>query len=101
MGGGKLILFVDGKEAANVARSHVEVAGALNIGNNAAGSNGLVGEIDEVQVANTARAPEWIAASAKAQGQESPLVVYGADAQKEGQDVSYFKVTMQNVTVDG
>ncbi len=101
VGGGKLILFVDGKEAANVAAQPVEIAGTLNIGNNAAGNNGLVGEVDEVQIANTARAPEWIAASAKAQGQESPLIVYGADAQKEGEDVSYFKVTMQNVTVDG
>lgn len=101
VGGGKLILFVDGQEAANVAAQPVEIAGALNIGNSGTGSNGLVGEVDEVQVANTARAPEWIAASAKAQGQESPLVVYGADAQKEGGDVSYFKVTMQNVTVDG
>lgn len=101
VGGGKLTLFVDGKEAASAAVQPVEIAGSLNIGNSAGGANGLVGEIDEVQVANAARAPEWIAASAKAQGQESPLVVYGADAQREGEDVSYFKVTMQNVTVDG
>lgn len=100
-GGGKLVLYVDGREAANAAVQPVEIAGALNIGNGAAGSNGLVGEIDEVQVANAARPAEWIAASAKSQGQESPLVVYGADAQREGEDVSYFKVTMQNVTVDG
>src|SRR5262249_13437400 len=63
VGGGKLTLFVDGKEAASVAAQPVEIAGALNIGNSAAGNNGLVGEVDEVEVANAARAPEWIAAT--------------------------------------
>lgn len=101
VGGGKLILFIDGKEVVSVAAQPVEIAGTLNIGNSAGGSNGLVGEIDEVQVANVARPVEWLAASARAQGQESPLVVYGADAQREGEDVSYFAVTMKNVTVDG
>lgn len=101
VGGGKLTLFIDGKEAGSAAVQPVEIAGALNIGNSAAGSNGLVGEIDEVQVGNAARPQEWLAASTKAQGQESPLVVYGADAQREGGDVSYFAITMRNVTVDG
>ena len=71
------------------------------MGNSAAGNNGLVGELDEVQVAGTTRAPEWIKASALAQGQESILTVYGADAQKEGEKVNYFASTMKNVTPDG
>ncbi|MDY6947334.1 MAG: DUF2341 domain-containing protein [Pseudomonadota bacterium] len=101
VGGGKLTMFLDGKETGSAAVEPVAIAGSLNIGNSAGGSNGLVGELDEVQVANTARAPQWLAASAKAQGQESPLVVYGADAQREGEDVSYFAITMKNVTIDG
>ncbi len=101
VGGGKLVLYVDGKPVGNTPAQPVEVAGSLTMGNSAAGNNGLVGELDEVQVAGTTRAPEWIKASALAQGQESILTVYGADAQKEGEKVNYFASTMKNVTPDG
>jgi biopolymer transport protein ExbB len=101
VGDGKLTVYVDGKEVASTAAQAVEIAGTLSIGNNAAGSNGLVGEMDETQVAATARKPEWIKATALAQGQESILTQYGADAQKEGEETSYFATTMKNVTVDG
>lgn len=101
VGGGKLILYVDGKTSYNAAAQPVEVAGTFYIGNSAAGSNGLVGEVDEVQVANVPRAAEWIKASALSQGQESPLVVYGSDSQKEGGKVNYFSETLKNVTPDG
>jgi biopolymer transport protein ExbB len=102
VGNGKLLLFVDGKPAYNGAPVQpLEIAGTLSIGNNAAGNAGLVGELDEVQVASVARAQEWLKASAMAQGQESILVVYGADAQKEGEKVNYFATTMKNVTPDG
>ena len=57
--------------------------------------------MDEVQVSNVVRAPEWIQAASRSQGQEAPLVLYGSDAQKEGGDVSYFAMTMKNVTIDG
>lgn len=97
----KVMLYVDGKEVSNAAAQPVETAGVLTLGNSAAGSNGLVGELDEAQVAGSVRAPEWIKASAMAQGQESILTVYGADAQREGEEPNYFATTMNNVTVDG
>jgi biopolymer transport protein ExbB len=99
--GGRLVLFVDGNEVASASAQLAEMAGALTLGAAANGTHFFSGEMDEVQVANAARAPEWIQASARAQGQESPLVVYGGDAQKEDGDVSYFAITMKNVTVDG
>jgi len=40
-------------------------------------------------------------ASTRGQGQETPLLAYGGDAQREGQKVSYFAITMRNVTPDG
>ena len=101
VGSGKIVLYVDGQPAANSSAQLVDVAGALTIGNSQAGSNGLIGEMDEVQVSGTARQPEWVKASALSQGQESILTVYGADAQKEGEDVNYFASTMKNVTPDG
>lgn len=98
---GRLVVFVDGNEVASVQAQLAEIAGALTIGAAADSTHFFTGEMDEVQVSNASRATEWIQASAKAQGQESPLVVYGGDAQKEGGDVSYFAITMKNVTVDG
>jgi biopolymer transport protein ExbB len=98
---GRLVLYVDGIEVAGTPAEIPELAGTLTLGNSAAGGHGLTGELDEVQVANIARAPEWVMASARSQGQETPLLGYGGDAQREGDDVSYMKVTMQNVTVDG
>ena len=99
--GSRLVLFVDGVEVASTPAELAEIAGALTIGGSAAGGHFLTGEIDEVQVSNVVRSPEWLQAAARSQGQESPLVVYGNDAQKEGGDVSYFAITLKNVTVDG
>ncbi|MGD9841854.1 MAG: DUF2341 domain-containing protein [Steroidobacteraceae bacterium] len=96
-----MLLYVDGKEVNNAAVRAVEIAGTLSLGNSAAGSNGLVGEMDEVQVAGVARTSEWLKASAMAQGQESILTMYGADAQKEAGHPNYFASTMKNVTTDG
>lgn len=101
MGVNRLALFVDGVEVASSPVELAEIAGALTIGGTEAGASAFIGEIDEVQVSNVARAPEWLQAAARSQGQEAPLVVYGSDAQKEGGDVSYFAVTMKNVTIDG
>lgn len=100
-GANRIALFVDGVEVASTPAELSEVAGALTIGGSAAGGHLLTAEMDEAQVSNVVRTAEWIQAAARSQGQESPLVVYGSDAQKEGGEVSYFAVTMRNVTIDG
>jgi len=99
--GGRLTLFVDGVELAASPATLMEVAGTFSIGAAASGSNGLTGQMDEVQVASTARPADWIKASARGQSGDSLLVAYGADAQKEAGETSYFAVTMKNVTIDG
>jgi biopolymer transport protein ExbB len=97
----RLVLYVDGVELGSSPASPPEIAGALGIGGATAGGNALVGSVDEVQASAVSRPPEWIRAQARGQGAESTLVAYGADAQREGEDVSYFKETMKNVTIDG
>ncbi len=97
----RLALFVDGTEVAATSADIPELVGTLTIGGAAAGSNFLIGEMDEVQAANVPRTLEWLQAAALSQGQEAPLVVYGGDAQKEGGGQSYMVITMKNVTVDG
>jgi biopolymer transport protein ExbB len=94
--GGKLLLLVDGAEAGQADVSLQVIAGGLTV------ATGFVGEIDELQVANTARSVGWLRASALSQGLVAPLVSYGADAQKDsGGSESYFASTLRNVTVDG
>lgn len=98
---GRLALFVDGVEVGTAPVQLAEIVGTFTLGASAAGTNFLTGEVDEVQVSNVARSADWLQAAARSQGQEAPLVAYGSDAQKEGGDVSYFAITMKNVTIDG
>jgi biopolymer transport protein ExbB len=101
IGDGRLTLFVDGVDAAHADVTAQEIGGALTIGGAAAGGHFYSGEMDELEVANTARSGDWIKAAARSQGMVAPLVVYGGDAQKEGGNESYFVTTLRNVTVDG
>ncbi len=72
------------------------------MGASAGSSNFLSGEVDEVGVAKIARSADWIKAIARSQGITAPLVVYGADGQKEGGGQgSYFVTIAKNLTVDG
>jgi len=98
---GRALLYLDGKETGNGNVDVKEIAGTFTVGGSASNNHVFVGEVDEVQVAKIARNPDYIKLAARSQGQEAPLVVYGEDAQREGQKVSYFKVTLQNVTPDG
>lgn len=102
-GEGKLSLYVDGAEAgSSKIDAAQDVGGPLTIGGSAVNGNFFTGELDELQVSNIARAPEWLKAAALSQGMVAPLVVYGGDAQQEGESSqSYFGTTLRNVTVDG
>jgi len=102
IGDGNLTLFVDGADAGHAAAESKEIGGALTVGGSAAKGNFYSGDLDELEVSNVARTGDWIKAAARSQGMVAPLVVYGADAQKDsGGGESYFATTLRNVTVDG
>jgi len=101
IGDGHITLLVDGNDAAHANVDAQDIGGALTIGGAAAGGHFYTGEMDELEVSNAARAPDWIKAAARSQGMVAPLVVYGGDTQKEGGGESYFVTTLRNVTVDG
>ena len=101
VGGGKLTLYVDGDVAGSIPAQASEIAGELTIGAGTGNTHGLIGELDEVEVSSVARSADWLRVAARGQGNEAPLIIYGNDTQRESQKVSYFKVTLQNVTVDG
>jgi biopolymer transport protein ExbB len=102
VGGGQVTLFVDGSVVAQAAVPAVDLNGGLSVGASSSGVNHYAGELDELQVSNIARPDGWIRALARSQGMDAPLLVYGADAQKEGgEGPNYFASTMRNVTADG
>lgn len=100
-GGGTLTVYVDGAAAGNTTATLTEIGGSLTVGGAARGGGFLTGEVDEVGAAKVARSADWVKASAKSQGTEAPLVVYGADGQKEGSGgTSYFGTIIKNLTID-
>lgn len=101
-GAGKLTLYVDGVAVGSAPVTLAEIGGSLSIGSKGS-AEFLTGDIDEVQVAKTVRTADWIKASARGQGMEGSLVVYGADGQREGSGGgnSYFVTIAKNLTVDG
>jgi biopolymer transport protein ExbB len=101
-GTGQLTLYIDGVPAGQAAVSLQEIGGTLTIGAAAHGGGFLSGELDQVEVAKTARSADWIKAVARDEGANAPLVVYGGDGQKEGGgQSSYFVTIAKNLTVDG
>ncbi len=94
--GRKLTLIVDGAVAAEVDVKLEAMGGEMEVGRE------FRGELDEVQIAATARSNGWLRAAARSQGIDAPVLVYGGDTQKEGgQSESYFSSTLRNVTIDG
>jgi biopolymer transport protein ExbB len=100
-GSGKLTLYVDGVATGSAPVNLTELGGNFRIGS-ADGKGFLTGDVDEVEVAKLVRSADWIKASARAQGMDSNLVVYGPDGQKEGgSQASYFGTIAKNLTIDG
>jgi len=101
-GAGQLTLYVDGVAAGQASVVLKEIGGTLTIGASSNNSYPLTGEVDEVNVSKVARSADWIKSLARSEGTAAPLVVYGADGQKEsGGQSSYFVTIAKNLTVDG
>jgi biopolymer transport protein ExbB len=101
IGSGKLTLYVDGLATASAPVTLVELGGTFSVGS-ADGKAYLTGDVDEVEVSKVVRSADWIKASARAQGMDANLVVYGPDGQKEGgSQTSYFGTIAKNLTIDG
>jgi len=100
-GAGKLTLYVDGTAVGSAPVALEEIGGNFTVGA-AGGAQYLTGDVDEVEVSKTARSPDWIKASARGQGMDAGLVLFGADGQREGSgQTSYFVTIAKNLTVDG
>lgn len=93
--GKRLIVYVDGVEAAAADAPLSPLGGNITLGTS------FNGEMDEVQISNIARSADWIKAAAHGEGVDAKLIVYGADEQTEGAGTSYFETILKSVTLDG
>lgn len=98
-----LTLYVNGAVAGTLPGVKPTLNGPLQIGATADATQGLVGQLDEIGVAATARSADWIRFAVRGQAAETKLLVYGEDGQQEAASggVSYFSTILHNVTLDG
>jgi biopolymer transport protein ExbB len=97
----KLELYLDGNRAGEVAAAAAAMNPALTLGGGASGGF-LAGLLDEVQISNSARSPEWIKLSARSQSLDFSVANFGQDESRQGAGgTSSFGTIVRNVTVDG
>lgn len=91
-----LVLYLDGKEVAQVPLALTDMQGEITVG------KGYSGEMDELELAGAVRPADWIRAAAEGQGPDALLLSYGTDeANGSGGGNSYFGTILRSVTLDG
>jgi biopolymer transport protein ExbB len=95
--GGQAIIYVNGQVAGQAAASDAQAAAGFTLGQN------LNAEVDELQLAVTARSAAWLALVAQSQGADARIVkVTAADAEEEGEggEANYMGILIDSLTVD-
>lgn len=98
-------LTVDGTKA-NIYINGISVSSgdvpAVDASSNIKVGDGYAGEIDEMQLANVARSPEWLKLSASAQGMDSQLLKIEESDDEEGGDgePNYIAILISSLTID-
>lgn len=91
------VIYVNGAEVAKVAVPEAQLATSLTLG------EGLTAEVDEWQVAATARSAAWLKVVALSQGTEASLVkvmAADAEAEEEGGEANYMGILIDSLTMD-
>lgn len=92
-----LAIYLGGNEVARAAGSIAPEPAAETVF-----GRGWKGELDELEIATTARSADWIRAAAQSQGPDQKLIVYGpADGGASESGPNYLKILLGAVTVDG
>ncbi|AKR43868.1 DUF2341 domain-containing protein [Methylophilus sp. TWE2] len=95
--GDQAIIYVNGQVTGQVKASDAQAATDLTLGQN------LNAEVDELQLASTARSASWLALVAQSQGADASLVkVIPSDAEEEGEggEANYMGILIDSLTVD-
>ncbi len=99
--GSQLALFIGGQEVARIDAPLPAISSPIILG---AGPDGryYTGLLDEVEISNVSRPPDWIKALARSQGVDSTVLTFGGDeANESSQSASYFAIILSNITIDG
>lgn len=104
--GGRLIVYIDGREAAGVSlpTQIPALKSEVHIGAAPGDSHQLPVELDEISLSTVSRSPAWITALFASQGIDSKLVGYGAETVEDGggaMPTYYLGTIAKNLTVDG
>ncbi|MGC1456598.1 MAG: DUF2341 domain-containing protein [Nitrospirota bacterium] len=105
----KITLYLDGTETASIKLTGAVPAPSAEIiiGASEKGDNAFSGDLDEVQLSNTARTAGWIKAAFKGQGPDGALTSYleeetgGGGGGGESLTVHLMKVIIRTITLDG
>lgn len=89
-----LVLFLDGVPVGSAAIRAANVSPTLSFGSN------FVGWLDEIQIAATARSPDWIKLAYRSQSPDFSVLNFAQDETNSSGD-GHFQVIVQNVTPDG
>lgn len=95
--GGQAMVYVNGQVAGQVVASDAQAAASFTLGQN------LNAEVDELQLAATARSASWLALVAQSQGADASMVkVVAGDAEEEGEggEANYMGILIDSLTVD-
>ena len=92
----KLTLYVNGQAVGNTPINLAAMDPSLLIG------EGLVGLLDEVQIAKQARSTDWIKLQFRSQSPDFTVVNFGQDESGgSAEGPNYFVIILQSLTVDG
>jgi biopolymer transport protein ExbB len=91
--GERTALFVDGNEVASVAARLPAEPVQLALGGNSDF------DVDALSLSKVARSPDWIRATAAAQGPDNKMASIAAEA--EDGEASHFRILVDNLTLDG
>lgn len=96
---GKASVYVNGLEVASGAAEPVALAGDISIG------EAFVGEMDEIEIAKTARSAAWLKLAASSQGVDSKLLTIAAAEGEEGAEegegeANYIGILVNSLTLD-
>lgn len=94
VGGGKATLYINGQSAGAADVALTAEQAEVVIG------DGYTGELDELQLANTVRSPDWIKLAALGQGADATFVAVREEVVESEGGHSHFAVLVDNLTVD-
>ncbi|HEY0905726.1 MAG TPA: DUF2341 domain-containing protein [Methylophilus sp.] len=94
---GQALIYLNGQVAGQVATNDAQAAATFTLGEN------LNAEVDELQLASTARSAAWLTLVAQSQGADASMVkvaAAGEEEEGEGGETNYMGILIDSLTVD-